>query len=120
MNEHHKINYIEFASRDIAKTKKFFTRVFGWVFEDYGPDYAAFAGQGIDGGFYAAELESRVDSGGALVVFYSEDLNATLKKIEEAGGSVLRPIFSFPGGHRFHFSEPGGNELAVWSDTYCG
>lgn len=118
MNEHHKINYVEFASGDIAKTKDFFARVFGWEFEDYGPDYASFSGQGIDGGFYAAE--QGVDTGGALVVIYSENLDATLKRIETAGGTILRPIFSFPGGHRFHFSEPGGNELAVWSDTFAG
>jgi hypothetical protein len=120
MNQHEKINYIELPSRDLSNTRKFFARVFGWVFEDYGPGYAAFSGQGVDGGFYAAELESRVDSGGALVVFYSEDLDATLKKVEDAGGLVLRPIFSFPGGHRFHFCEPSGNEFAVWSDTYTG
>ncbi len=118
MNQHEKINYVEFASRHINDTKKFFAGAFAWEFEDYGPDYAAFTGQGIDGGFYSADLQSTVSTGGALLIFYSEDLVATLKKIEDAGGHLVRPIFSFPGGHRFHFTEPGGNEFAVWSDTY--
>jgi uncharacterized protein len=117
MNTHEKLNYVEFAAADLAATKAFFAAVFGWSFVDYGPDYTAFSGQGLDGGFYHAPLRSRTDTGGALLVFYSTDLEATLAKVQAAGGEIIQPVFSFPGGRRFHFSEPSGNELAVWSDA---
>lgn len=116
MNEHEKINYVEFPASRPEATKAFFERVFGWEFEDYGPDYCAFSGQGLDGGFYRSELYSTTLNGAALIVFYSEDLEATLAKIEAAGGRIEKPIFDFPGGRRFHFSEPCGNEFAVWSE----
>jgi hypothetical protein len=116
MNEHEKINYIELPSANLEKTRAFFEHAFSWHFELYGPDYMAFADQGVDGGFYRADLCSRSDAGCALVVFYSSDLEATLQRIEASGGAVVKPIFAFPGGRRFHFTEPGGNEFAVWSD----
>lgn len=116
MNEHEKINYVEFQAADIPATKDFFTQVFGWAFEDYGPDYTAFSNQGVDGGFYRSDKKSVTSDGAALVVFYSEDLEATQAKVEQAGGVIVKPIFSFPGGRRFHFTEPSGNEFAVWSD----
>jgi predicted enzyme related to lactoylglutathione lyase len=117
MNEHEKINYVEFPARSIEETKAFFAKAFGWSFEDYGPDYAAFSNQGLDGGFFRAEMKSTTDTGAALIVFYSKDLEATQAKIEAAGGAIVKPIFSFPGGRRFHFAEPSGNEFAVWSDV---
>ena len=117
MNEHEKINYVEFPSADLQKTKLFFTQVFGWEFDDFGPQYTAFTGQGIDGGFYEADLFSSTDNGAALVVFYSNNLQDTLDKIKTAGGKIVKDIFSFPGGRRFHFSEPCGNEFAVWSEN---
>lgn len=113
--QHEKINYVEFPSRNIQATKQFFQQAFGWTFEDYGPDYAAFANRGLDGGFFSADSAARTDNGSALIVFYSADLAATLAKVSAAGGEVIKPIFSFPGGRRFHFVEPGGNEFAVWS-----
>ena len=116
MNEHEKINYVEFPAARLVATKTFFEQAFGWVFEDFGPDYCAFSGQGLDGGFYRSELYSNTQSGAALVVFYSADLEATMTKIEAAGGRIEKPIFEFPGGRRFHFCEPCGNEFAVWSD----
>ena len=116
MNEHEKMNYVEFPAKDIAATKEFFARVFGWSFEDYGPDYISFSNEGLDGGFYKADLAASTKTGSALIVFYSKDLEKTQAKIEAAGGSILRPIFSFPGGNRFHFSDPNGNEYAVWSE----
>lgn len=116
MSEHEKINYLEFPARDIAQTKKFFAAVFGWTFVDYGPDYAAFSNAGIDGGFFKSELTASSVNGGALVVFYSRELEATQVKIVKAGGHVVKPVFSFPGGRRFHFHDPNGNEFAVWSD----
>jgi predicted enzyme related to lactoylglutathione lyase len=110
-----KLDYVEYPSRDIAATKRFFAEAFGWTFEDYGPDYTAFSGQGLDGGFFRSSLAARTDSGSALLVFRSDDLEGTLARVGAAGGTVVKPIFAFPGGRRFHFTEPGGNELAVWS-----
>ena len=116
MNKHEKINYVELPSKNIPKTKKFFTQVFGWSFQDFGPEYTAFSDQGIDGGFFKANLSSSTSNGAALIIFYSNNIEATQKKVEKAGGSILKPVFTFPGGRRFHFSEPGGNEFAVWTD----
>ena len=115
---HEKINYIEFPSRDMTVTKQFFSAVFDWQFTDYGEQYMAFhaAQAGIDGGFYLAPLSPATANGSALAVFYSHDLEATQAKIEANGGSTVKPIFSFPGGRRFHFADPNGNEYAVWSD----
>ncbi len=115
MPQHEKINYVEYPSRDVAQTKRFFQQAFGWTFEDYGRDYVAFSDQGLDGGFFKSDLTARTETGSALIVLYSEDLEGTLRKVEAAGGSVIKPIFPFPGGRRFHFIEPGGNELAAWS-----
>ncbi len=116
MNEHEKINYVEFPAKDLAATKAFFTEVFGWSFVDYGPDYIAFSNEGLDGGFFKSDLTVSTDKGSALIVFYSQGLEQTQSKIKKAGGNIIRPIFSFPGGRRFHFSDPNGNEYAVWSD----
>jgi len=117
MNEHGKINYVEFPSTNLEETKKFFSQVFGWSFQDFGSEYSVFSNQGINGGFYQSDLSSSTRNGAALIVFYSDSLKATQEKIKKAGGSILKPAFSFPGGFRFHFSEPGGNEFAVWSET---
>ncbi|MBU0485877.1 MAG: VOC family protein [Proteobacteria bacterium] len=116
MKVHEKINYLEFPARDIEQNKAFFTRVFGWSFVDYGPEYTAFSNAGIDGGFFKSELIVSTKKGSALVIFYSENLEQTQSKIKKAGGSIIKPIFSFPGGRRFHFIDPNGNEYAVWSD----
>ena len=116
MNVHEKINYVEFPSKDIEATKSFFTSVFGWSFVDYGPEYAAFSNEGLDGGFFKAELNSSTNNGSALIVFYSNNLKSTQEKIEKSNGVIIKNIYSFPGGHRFHFTEPSGNEFAVWSD----
>lgn len=116
MNVHEKINYVEFPARDIEATKQFFFRAFGWSFVDYGPDYTAFDNEGLDGGFFRSDLVSSSENGGALIVFYSQDLESTQAKIEDAGGNIIKPIFSFPGGRRFHFADPNGNEYAVWSE----
>jgi len=117
MSINDKINYVEFPARDIEATKIFFTAVFGWSFNDYGPEYAFFADQGISGGFYTSNSASSTETGGALIVLYSDTLEDVQERVEQAGGSILKPIFSFPGGRRFHFAEPSGNELAVWSDV---
>jgi predicted enzyme related to lactoylglutathione lyase len=116
MPEHEKIDYVEFPAKDLGVAKAFFTEVFGWSFNDYGSEYSSFSNQGINGGFYKADLVASADKGSALIVFYSQNLEQTMTKIEKAGGMVVKPIFSFPGGRRFHFTDPNGNEYAVWSD----
>jgi uncharacterized protein len=116
MNIHEKINYVEYPARDLAATKAFFQNAFGWSFVDYGPDYTAFADQGLDGGFFSSEKAATSRNGSALLIFYSVHLEETLAKVTRAGGQIVRPIFSFPGGRRFHFTEPSGNEFAVWSE----
>lgn len=116
MLAHEKINYVEFPCRDFAATKAFFGAAFGWTFTDYGAEYAAFSGAGLDGGMYRAALASETANGAALVVLYSEDLESTAAKIRKHGGKIVREIFSFPGGRRFHFAEPSGNEFAAWSN----
>jgi len=116
MNQHEKINYVEFPAKDIETTKAFFKNAFNWDFIDYGPEYTAFSGQGLDGGFFKSDLSSSTNNGAALIVFYSKTLEDTQSKIESSGGSIIKPIFEFPGGRRFHFTDPNGNEFAVWSD----
>ena len=115
MSANLKLNYVEFPACNIPATKQFFEQAFGWEFQDFGPEYTAFTGQGLDGGFYQAELTSLAASGSALLVLISDDLEGTQAIVESAGGKISTAIFSFPGGRRFHFIEPSGNELAVWT-----
>ena len=115
---HHTINYIEFGAENIARARQFYSTVFGWTFEDYGPDYTSFhaAKAGIDGGFRKSTPGEPFGSAAPLVVLYSSDLKATQAAIEAAGGTIAVPTFEFPGGRRFHFSDGVGNTLAVWSE----
>ena len=115
-HQHEKIDYVEYPACNLAETKAFFASVFSWQFTDYGPDYTAFDNQGIEGGFYQSQLQSNSDTGAALLVFYSENLTQTYKKIIANGGAIKTDIFDFPGGKRFHFTCPSGNEFAVWSE----
>ena len=108
------INYIEFNVADIARSKEFYGNAFGWTFTDYGPSYAEFSDGHMKGGFDAG---NPVSLGGPLVVLYGEDLAELQARIEAAGGKIAKPIFEFPGGHRFHFTDPDGYELAIWSET---
>lgn len=117
MSPNLKLNYVEFPARDIPATKHFFEQVFNWTFQDYGPEYTAFSDQGIDGGFYHSELTALAAQGSALLVLKSDNLEGTQAIVESAGGEISTAIFSFPGGRRFHFIEPSGNEFAVWSLT---
>ena len=112
MREDGKIDYVEMPGADLTPLKAFYRDAFGWSFTDYGPSYAAYQ-EGLDGGF-DADAASGLKA--PLVVLYAHDLEAMLARVRDAGGSVARPIFDFPGGRRFHFTDPGGNELAVWSD----
>lgn len=113
---HEKINYVELPAKDFEATQKFFGDVFGWTFEAWGEEYLAFHNAGLDGGFYKSELSSTTAAGATLVVFYSERLEETLAKVKKAGGDIVQEIFEFPGGRRFHFTDPNGNEYSVWSD----
>ena len=115
MNQHEKINYIELPSRNLEAVKNFYSSAFGWSFLDYGPEYSAIQDGGLDGGFYKSDLKSTTESGSVLVVLFSENLEATQRKVEASGGQIIKDIFEFPGGRRFHFTDPCGNELAVWS-----
>lgn len=113
--ENNKINYIEFPMTDNAGTKAFYSQAFGWVFADWGPDYISFAGAGVEGGFNGLD-EAAVAPPGVLVVLYATDLAATLAAVRAAGAKIVKPIYEFPGGRRFHFQDPNGTELAVWSE----
>ena len=116
MNQHHTINYVELPVGDLALAKRFFGTVFGWSFTDYGPEYSAFSGAGIDGGLFQSDLCVSTEAGSVLLVLYSNNLETTQAEIEAAGGEIIKPIFAFPGGRRFHFIDPNGNEFAVWSE----
>jgi hypothetical protein len=115
---HLKIDYIEFQTPALADTKSFFAGAFGWTHTDYGPHYASFEGAGIDGGFDgSSEADETAGPKPALIVLKADDLAAAERAVIAAGGEIVKPAFGFPGGRRFHFREPGGNELAVWSET---
>lgn len=118
MNQDEQLNYVEFPACNLHATKDFFSAVFNWSFTDYGEEYSAFSGAGLAGGFYASTLASVTEKGAALLVFYSADIHKTLAKIEQHNGVITKPIFEFPGGCRFHFIEPSGNEFAVWSESH--
>lgn len=107
------INYVEFKANDLEKVKDFYTRAFQWSFTDYGSDYVAFSDSGLQGGF--EKSEDKIING-ALIVLYHTNLDKVKTEISSAGGTISVDIFSFPGGRRFHFIDPSGNELAVWSD----
>ncbi|MEO8244695.1 MAG: VOC family protein [bacterium] len=113
MAEQLKIDYVEFSTGDIAASKAFFAAAFGWGFVDYGPHYQAFADAGIDGGLDGA---AQAAAGTALVILKADDLEAAQAQVLAAGGVVVKPIFSFPGGRRFQFREPGGCIVGVWSE----
>ncbi len=105
------IDYIEFSSPDLPATKEFFARAFGWSFNEYGPEYQELADAGVSGGIAAGDLAP------PLVILKTGDLEAALQKVTQAGAQITQPIFDFPGGRRFHFREPGGTEMAVWSEA---
>lgn len=105
------INYVEFKATDLEATKSFYSKAFGWEFTDYGDTYVAFEGSGLDGGF---EKSNDPVVNGVLVVLYHEDLPKIKKTLENLGATITVDIFSFPGGKRFQFLDPSGNELAVW------
>jgi uncharacterized protein len=110
---HHAIDYIEISVRDVTAAKRFYAAAFGWQFNDYGPSYAGI--RGVDREMGGLTQTDNVATGGPLVVLFSKDLDATLAAVRAAGGEIVKKPFSFPGGRRFHFRDPSGNELGVWS-----
>ncbi len=112
--QHHGFHYIELPSTDNAAMKAFYGEVFGWTFQDYGSTYVAIHGAGVEGGFDAAS-ERKPSDQGALVIIYSEDLESSEEAVKNAGGEITLPVFGFPGGRRFHFKDPSGNELGIWT-----
>jgi predicted enzyme related to lactoylglutathione lyase len=117
-NIHHAISYVELGVSDLAATKKFYSDAFGWRFQDYGPDYAGIQGTADGDEVGGLNAMSEPGQGGALVLLYSEDLDATLAAVERAGGGVTVPPFDYPGGRRFHFSDPSGNVLGVFQPAH--
>jgi hypothetical protein len=113
MREDGKLDYFELPGGDLPTVKAFYGAAFGWTFVDYGPEYAAF-NEGLDGGFNAHVAPD--DTKTPLPVLWADDIEAMAAKVEAAGGVILKPIFDFPGGRRFHFRDPAGTELAVWSE----
>lgn len=109
-----RIDYVEFNVTDMARTKEFYAAAFGWTYTDYGPTYCEFTDGRMKGGF---EVGGTVTVGGPLIVLYGADLEHLQAKVEAAGGKIVKPVFEFPGGRRFHFSDPDGYELAVWTET---
>lgn len=113
MHEHHAIDYIEFAVADMAASKAFYESVFGWRFNDYGPDYAGIQGANRElGGF----SKGTPRPGGALIVLYSDDLDESYKAVLAAGVEVVKQPFEFPGGRRFEFKDLNGYDIAVWAN----
>jgi len=108
------INYIELKAKDLEIVKDFYSKSFGWTFTEYGPDYVAFSDSGLDGGFERSD--AGIINNGALVILYHESLETIIEEIVRLNGKISKDIFSFPGGRRFHFIDPAGNELAIWSD----
>jgi uncharacterized protein len=109
-----RIDYIEFPATNIERIKQFYIEVFGWTFEDYGPDYTSFFDGRLAGGFFTSP---QAQPGGPLIVIYTTDLQGINDRVVAAGGAIVRPQFEFPGGRRFHFTDPSGNELAIWSNV---
>ena len=107
-----RIDYIELNVRDLARSKAFYSGAFGWKLTDYGPGYCAFSDGRLEGGLTTGEAPT---PGGPLVILYADDLEGMQRRVEAAGGKIVKAIFPFPGGRRFHFEDPDGYELAVWS-----
>lgn len=111
----HRIDYIEFACRDLAAVKKFYAAAFGWQFTDYGPDYTSFKDGRLSGGFYASPQAT--GAANPRVVIFASNLEDAEARVKKAGGRIMKATFEFPGGRRFEFADPSGLELAVWSDV---
>lgn len=112
-----RIDYVEFGSKDFDVDQAFYEAVFGWKFIDWGADYRSFSDGSIEGGFYRSTKVSDTTNGSALVIVYAKNLEETRDRVVASGGRIKTDVFLFPGGRRFQFNDPSGNELGVWSDT---
>lgn len=112
-----KIDYVELPGDDLDALEAFYASTFGWKFTAFGPEYRAFTDDNLDGGFYKSPNRSSTDAGAALIILYADDLESTRNNVIRHKGTICKDIFSFPGGRRFHFQDPHGNELAVWSEN---
>jgi len=113
MRAENRIDYVEIPVTDLKKAREFFSALFGWSFQEWGDDYLSFNDGRLDGGFRRAA--EAAPSTGVLVVFFSEDIDRDLARVQELGATISQPIFAFPGGRRFHFVDPTGTEYAIWS-----
>jgi predicted enzyme related to lactoylglutathione lyase len=113
MREENRIDYVEIPVTDLKKTRAFFSALFDWSFQEWGDEYMSFSDGRLDGGFRRSEQAA--PSSGVLVVFFSENLERDVERVQELGASISEPIFPFPGGRRFHFVDPVGTEYAIWS-----
>ncbi len=116
MSAENQIDYLEIPAKDLPEIQTFFGKLFGWTFENYGPDYCSFDDGRMAGGFFRSDLHMDTANGGCLIVFYNANLEEAAGKVIECGGDVTKDIYSFPGGKRLHFTDPNGNEYAIWSD----
>lgn len=116
MHEHHALDYIEFPVHNLEEARRFYAAAFGWEFNDYGPGYAGIRGKG-GGEVGGLNPSARVRPGGPLVILYSDDLEASVEAVRSAGGRIVTEPYDFPGGRRFHFTDPSGHELAVWAPS---
>jgi hypothetical protein len=112
---HHVIDYIELSVADLAASRAFYEQAFGWQFNDYGPDYAGIRSPTGDGELGGLGVGDKAGPGGALVLLFSDDLDASVAAVEAAGGAVTEGPYEFPGGRRFLFSDNSGNVLGVWA-----
>jgi predicted enzyme related to lactoylglutathione lyase len=111
-----RIDYVELTVGNIARSRDFYGKAFGWTFKDYGPSYCEFNDGRLTGGFALGGHDVAAKAGGGpLVILYAADLDSTQRRVELAGATIVKPAFAFPGGRRFHFADPDGYELAVWS-----
>lgn len=113
MSAENRIDYVEIPVTDLGKTRDFFSALFGWSFQDWGDEYMSFSDGRLAGGFRRAEEPA--PSTGVLVVFYSENLERDIQRVQDLGATISEDVFSFPGGRRFHFVDPVGTEYAIWS-----
>ena len=114
-NTHHAIDYVELGAPELEATRAFYEAAFGWRFNDYGPDYAGIVPPDGDGEVGGLNRAGRAGRGGALVLLFSDDLDATVSAVEAAGGTITARPYEFPGGRRFEFADPSGNVLGVWA-----
>lgn len=114
-HRHHAIDYVELTVTDLDGAERFYAEAFGWEFADHGPAYAGILGDGGEVGGLRLDAEPP-RPGGPLVLLFSADLDATVAAVEAAGGRITDGPYAFPGGRRFHFADPSGNELGVWAE----